>query len=199
MNYPILEHDPTPQALIEPSALHAARDVPEAAVLCFFHEVIEKLVAEGLARECVRWSSEQGATALYELESGGDRLAILHPGVGAPIAAIRLEAAIALGCRRFVSCGGAGALVPELALGHVVVPTSAVRDEGTSYHYLPPGREVMAKQEAVRSVQGQPSPGGGLPGGGGSGAARGCRVSAGSVRQPAVWGRLTGWGPVGPS
>jgi uridine phosphorylase len=152
VNYPILEHDRTPQALIEPSALHTARDVPEAAVLCFFHEVIEKLVAEGLARECVRWSSEQGATTLYELEGGGDRLAILHPGVGAPIAAIRLEAAIALGCRRFVSCGGAGALVPELALGHVVVPTSAVRDEGTSYHYLPPGREVIANQGAVRSV-----------------------------------------------
>jgi uridine phosphorylase len=153
VSYPILEHDPAPQALIEPSALHASRDVPEAAVLCFFHEVIDKLVAGGLARECVRWSSEQGPTALYELESGGDRVAILHPGVGAPIAAIRLEAAIALGCRRFVSCGGAGALVPELALGHVVVPISAVRDEGTSYHYLPPGREVMANQEALRSVE----------------------------------------------
>ena len=43
-------------------------------------------------------------------------------------------------------------LVPELALGHVVVPTSAIRDEGTSYHYLPPGREVATNPDAVAAI-----------------------------------------------
>jgi len=153
VSYPIIEHDPTPQAMIEPAVLHQPRDVPEAAVFCFFSDVIDKVVAEGQARECVRWRGEQGANVLYEVDRGGKRVALLHPGVGAPMAAIKLEAAIALGCRRFVSCGGAGALVPELALGQVVVPTSAVRDEGTSYHYLPPAREVVASAEVVRRVQ----------------------------------------------
>lgn len=153
MSYPILEHDPTPQALIEPTARHTVRDVPEVAVFCFFMEVIERLVAQGRARECVRWRGEQGLNVLYEMDRDGKRVALLHPGIGAPLAAIMLEASIALGCRRFVSCGGAGALVPELALGHVVVPTSAVRDEGTSYHYLPPDREVEANPDAVRSVE----------------------------------------------
>jgi uridine phosphorylase len=60
-----------------------------------------------------------------------------------------LEDAIACGCSRFVACGGAGALVPGLALGHVVVPDAAVRDEGTSYHYMAPGREVLADPVAV--------------------------------------------------
>src|SRR5262245_11094088 len=153
VSYPILEHDPTPHAVIEPTALHALRDVPEAAVFCFFMEVIEKLVAEGRARECVRWRGEQGPNVLYEVDRDGKRVALLHPGIGAPMAAIKLEASVALGCRRFVSCGGAGALVPELALGHLGVPTSAVRDEGTSYHDLPPDREVEANPAAVRSVE----------------------------------------------
>jgi uridine phosphorylase len=39
-----------------------------------------------------------------------------------------------------------------LALGHVIVPTSAVRDEGTSYHYLPPSREVAADSEVVAAI-----------------------------------------------
>ena len=60
------------------------------------------------------------------------------------MAAAFLEQAIARGCRHFAVCGGAGALVPELVLGHVIVPTAAVRDEGTSYHYLAPAREVEA-------------------------------------------------------
>ncbi len=154
MNYPILEYDPAPRAIVEASSIHAPRDVPEAAVLCFFSEVIDRLVAEGRARECLRWRGEQGPTILYEIETGdGARVGLLHPGIGAPLAAIRLENAIALGCRRFAVCGGAGALVPELALGHVVVPTSAVRDEGTSYHYLAPAREVSANPVAVRSAE----------------------------------------------
>ena len=78
------------------------------------------------------------------------RVAVFHPGVGAPLAASLMEDAIAHGCTSFVACGGAGALVPGLALGHVVVPDAAVRDEGTSYHYLPPAREVAADPEAVR-------------------------------------------------
>jgi uridine phosphorylase len=41
----------------------------------------------------------------------------------------------------------------EIALGHLVVPSSALRDEGTSYHYLPPSREVDASPEAVRAIQ----------------------------------------------
>ena len=47
-------------------------------------------------------------------------------------------------------CGGAGAIVPGLALGHVVVPTAAVRDEGTSYHYCAPAREIEADPRTVQ-------------------------------------------------
>ena len=41
----------------------------------------------------------------------------------------------------------------EIAVGHVVVPTSAVRDEGTSYHYLPPSREVAASAEGTAAIE----------------------------------------------
>src|SRR5690606_31789032 len=41
----------------------------------------------------------------------------------------------------------------DLAVGHVVVPTSAVRDEGTSYHYLPPGREVAPSPEGLAAIE----------------------------------------------
>ena len=84
---------------------------------------------------------------------GGQRLALYHPGVGAPLAAGLLEESIALGCRRFIACGGAGVLDRAIALGHLVVPTSAVRDEGTSYHYLPPDREVGPSAEALTALE----------------------------------------------
>src|SRR5204863_379738 len=55
--------------------------------------------------------------------------------------------------RRFIACGGAGALDPELTLGHIIVPTSAIRDEGTSYHYLHPDAEARPSPEAVAVIE----------------------------------------------
>jgi uridine phosphorylase len=43
-------------------------------------------------------------------------------------------------------------LVPDVALGHVIVPTSAVREEGTSYHYLPPSRTAEPTTAAVDAI-----------------------------------------------
>jgi uridine phosphorylase len=151
--YPILEYDAQREAHIEPSKLIKPQDVPEHCVLCFFQEVISGLVQERAAQQVARSKSEMGEHPLYEIVLGGQRLAVLHPGVGAPHAAALLEEAIAFGCSKFVACGGAGVLDPTLVVGHVIVPTSAVRDEGTSYHYLPPTREVQAHSAAVAAIE----------------------------------------------
>ena len=149
---PILEFDPTQEAMIEPTAVIEPRDVPTHVVLCYFQDIIEHVVREHGGRQVARLRSEIGDNPVHEIDYGGRRLAIVHPGVGAPLAAGFLEELIALGCRAFVAAGGAGVLVPELGLGHVIVPTAAIRDEGTSYHYLPPDREVAAHPDAVAAI-----------------------------------------------
>lgn len=149
MNYPILEYDPSHKALLEPSQLLSRQDVPEHCVICFFREVIDKVIrgydAKMLAEN--RW--EDGPHPLYEISYKGERLAFFHPGVGAPMAAGLLEEVIALGCREFIVCGGCGVLQREIAVGHLIVVSSAIRAEGVSYHYLPPNREVVAHSEAT--------------------------------------------------
>jgi uridine phosphorylase len=150
MTYPILEHDDTRQALIEPSRVIKPRDVPEHCVICFFSEVIDKIVAEHGARLLVKNTWEDGPHPVYEIAFQNQRLAFFHPGIGAPLAAALLEDAIALGCRKFIACGGCGVLEPDMAVGHLVVVSAAIRDEGVSYHYLPPGREVAADAAGVQ-------------------------------------------------
>ena len=141
--YPILEFDRSPEAIIEPSRVIRPIDgIAERCVLCFFQEVFQRLEQRGETRQIGSLRSEIGDHPIYEMDRNGSRLTVFHPGVGAPLAAAMLEEAIALGCRKFIACGGAGVLDRSIALGHLVVPTAAIRDEGTSYHYLPPGREV---------------------------------------------------------
>lgn len=149
---PILEFDPSPTAVIEPNEVIDPIDVPSHVVLCFFQDVIEKVVQEHDGRQLDVLISEIGQNPIWELTYEGARLALVHPGVGAPLAAAFLEELIARGCRSFVACGGAGVLVPDVALGHVIVPTAAVRDEGTSYHYLPASRTAEPSQAAVGAI-----------------------------------------------
>lgn len=151
-DYPILEFDPTPKAVIEPSEHLKRYDVPEHCVVCYFRGVLDQVVVEQSARVVVENHWEDGPHNLYEIEHRGQRLAFFQPGVGAPLAAGLLEEAIAYGCDKFVVCGGAGVLRKDIAVGHLIVVSSAVRDEGTSYHYLPPAREVEADPTVVASM-----------------------------------------------
>ena len=118
-------------------------------MLCFFRDVIETVVAGHQGRIIVENRWEDGPHPLYEIEYEGQRLAICHPGVGSALSAGILEEVIAFGCRKFIVCGGCGVLEAEIQLGGLVVVNAAVRDEGASYHYLPPAREVSANAEAV--------------------------------------------------
>jgi len=152
-SYPILEFDPAREAMIEPSRVYPPLDVPEHCVICFFKDVVEKVVNAKKASIAVTHHWEDGPHPLYKIEHEGKSLAFIHPGVGAPMAAGILEDAVARGCRKFMVCGGCGVLEKGLAVGHLIVVSSAVRDEGTSYHYLPPGREVTANPLGVAALE----------------------------------------------
>lgn len=151
--FPILEFDPSPKAIIEPGNVIRHGGAPEHAVICFFREVIDQLHRDGRARVLARSRWENGDRFIYEIDLDGRRLAVFHPGIGAPMAAGTLENAIARGCRKFIACGSAGVLDRAIAVGHILVPAAAVRDEGTSYHYLPPGREVSAHPQGVAAIE----------------------------------------------
>jgi uridine phosphorylase len=90
---------------------------------------------------------------LQLLKTRGQPVGVLQPfGPGAPIAAAVLEELSAFGARRFVSLGLAGSLSSDLHAGDVVIADRALRDEGTSYHYLPPARSVEANPEWVQHI-----------------------------------------------
>jgi uridine phosphorylase len=150
---PILEFDPQVSAVIEPHMVRERLDVPIAAVPCFFGDVIQHVCADGGAKVLTQMLSVHGVHPIFEIEWKGRPVAVFHPGMGSPLAATFLEEAIATGCSTFVAVGGAGGLVPDLTEGHVVVPTSAVRDEGTSYHYLHASREVEPSPRVVAAIE----------------------------------------------
>ncbi len=151
--FPILEYDDAAEAILEPAKVIEPIDAPEHCVICFFAEVIESLVENHDAKILAHSITQIGKHPLYEIDYDGQRLAFFHPGIGAPLAVGLLEETIARGCRKFMVCGGCGVLDKQVAVGHLLVPVSALRDEGTSYHYLPPSREIEMDPRAVVAIE----------------------------------------------
>ncbi len=145
----LLEFDDDRSGIIEPSQVrgrHAA-SIPERAVLCFYSEILDALPDE--AEHVGTLTAAHGRHPIWRVERHGVDIAVVHPGVGAPLAAAFLEEIIALGADRIVACGGCGTVSPDVAAGAIVIPDSAVRDEGTSFHYAPPSRVIDADPDGV--------------------------------------------------
>jgi nucleoside phosphorylase len=92
---------------------------------------------------------------------------VMTSPMGAPIAVMLLEQLIALGARQFIYLGFCGALNPTYRIGDCFVPTTGIREEGTSYHYLPAGvvpaasallKTLVMNEAATREVSVQSGP-----------------------------------------
>jgi uridine phosphorylase len=83
-----------------------------------------------------------GPGRFFGVNATSGRVAVCCMGIGAPAVVAQLEVLVSLGVGRFLSIGTAGGLDPGQTPGDVVVLTGAVRDEGTSYHYVAPWADV---------------------------------------------------------
>ena len=148
---PLFEFDPSPDAMINPSIHHPPLGFPDRAVVCWFGNVVAARTA-GLA-PTYHVPFEHGDHPICVIDHRGRDIALVSPGVGAPAAVTTLEVLIALGATSIIGCGGAGVVRAGFDVGHVVVPTSAVRDEGTSYHYAPADAAVTPHPRALAAIE----------------------------------------------
>jgi uridine phosphorylase len=148
-DYPLFENDLDEAGVFSATDFHAPVTLPRVAVLCFFNELLGRLAEAGELEPIYTLRSEIGVNPVYRCRTPEGDVAVVHPGVGAPLAAGFLEEAAALGITTFVAVGGAGALDPSLDVGHAMIVTSALRDEGTSLHYAPPSRTLDADPQGV--------------------------------------------------
>ena len=91
-----------------------------------------------------RDSSPKCDTSIYRGLWQGTPLTFALAMVGAPSCVAMLEELHALGAKRFVVFGNCGVLNQQIRDCGIIIPTAAVRDEGTSFHYAPPSDEIPA-------------------------------------------------------
>ncbi|GAA2181989.1 nucleoside phosphorylase [Brooklawnia cerclae] len=156
-DWPVLDFDDDPSDLISSQALTPdSVTFPDRAVLAFLGRAV---TAHAEAENAPVVEMVGYVTQLfpaYRLTRGGRSAVLIELPVGAPAATIIADYLFQRGVRVAVAVGSCGALHP-FGEGEFILPVRALRDEGTSYHYLPPSEWVetdagvrLACAEAVR-------------------------------------------------
>jgi uridine phosphorylase len=134
----------------------SAQDVPPVCVLDPDGDIVRHLKRTGAASRFESWPCYH--TDLYTFALAGETAGIVGCAVGAPFAVLIAEELFASGCRLLISLTSAGQIVPAGDPPYFVIIDRALRDEGTSHHYLPPAEFSEADGGlialAARALQG---------------------------------------------
>ena len=148
------DFDPERIAVINPNqTVEMVPNMPRGMVGAFSQKIVDDYVARTGSPQIAAFKSCMGAMPIYRCVSAdGFPFALVNMPVGGPSAAGIVEEAYAMGVQQFLAFGCCGALDHWVTAGHLLVPEAAVRDEGTSYHYLPPAEEIALDPVCVNAV-----------------------------------------------
>lgn len=157
------EFDPNRSAVIDPDMLvERLDDFPEVTVSCFSRELFQSVLSLFDATQLCEIRSAVGPNPVYEVRYRGKRFALYQSYVGEPSCVSQYEDLIAMGSKRLILLGNCGVLDKSIEDCGIIIPTMALRDEGTSYHYaaasdgIPVNRKYKAEFQAVLNEFGYP-------------------------------------------
>ena len=149
--FPILEHDNERIAILMPDRKHLYK-LTRKCVFAFLGEYVDKFAAKTNSKKVAEFDSCTKTFNIYETVYKGTDVCICAAPLGASASVQYMEFLIAYGVRHIISCGSCGTLhdIPE---NEILIPKAALRGEGTSYHYVPPAREIMLNPKALTAIR----------------------------------------------
>lgn len=147
-NIILSEFDPVKTAVINPeNFVKPVKDMPEVAVACYSKETFDRIIRERNAEVIAATSTANGEIPIYRTDYKKTKVALFMITVGAPESAALLEDVFMMGVKKAIVFGTCGVLERSIEDCSVIIPDSAVRDEGTSYHYAPASDKIEVNRK----------------------------------------------------
>ncbi|MFO3715901.1 nucleoside phosphorylase [Anaerococcus cruorum] len=126
--------------------------LPSKCLFTFLGDALDRLAENYKARIVTTFDSITKIYPIYIIDYKGEDISLVQAPVGAAASAQILDWLISYGCRQIITTGSCGTLV-DIAENTFLVPYKALRDEGASYHYLPPSRFVKINPLALAAIE----------------------------------------------
>ena len=145
----------TPESLLREARRQkatAAIPVPDICVLDPDGDIVRRLKAEGRAERHSEWACYH--TDLYSFQEDGLTFGIIGCAVGSSFAVLVAEELFVSGCRLLINITSSGQIREVQPPPYFILVDRALRDEGTSYHYLPPSDYSDAPALLLENLKG---------------------------------------------
>ncbi len=115
---------------------------PKIGVTCFSKKLMDRYVEIFDCEKIAEITNANYRIPVYRINYKGKEIALFMSRVGAPACTVSYEEVLAMGLEKLVMFGTCGVLHSHIEDLAIIIPTSAVRDEGTSYHYMKSSPEI---------------------------------------------------------
>ena len=144
------EFDFDKSAVIEPTyAHHPVEGFPETVVSIFSHHLFNRVVAFLGGEKIAETHDVDGIWPVYKVDYNGKEFAMYKGRSGAPNCVGCFEDIIPMGAKRIILLGNCGVLDKSIEDCGIIIPTKAIRDEGTSYHYAPANDYIDVNEKYI--------------------------------------------------
>ncbi len=149
--YMVLEEfDDAIRAVVNPDDIVApVTGMPKMAVTCFASETFGRMLESFGGEKIAESRVANMVIPVYKTVHQGVELALFMSDVGAPPCVALLEDIFAMGVEKVVMFGTCGVLDASIADCSIIIPDTAVREEGTSFHYAPPSDEIAVNTKYI--------------------------------------------------
>lgn len=137
------EYDENINSTFDPYEVeNVIENFPKIGVTCFSKNLFDQLISKFDSEEIALSSNGNGKLPVYIINYEGKDIALFMSRVGASACVVQYEELFAMGLEKMVVFGTCGVLDKSIDDLAIIIPNAAIRDEGTSYHYLKSSREI---------------------------------------------------------
>lgn len=149
---PILFGKPSDKALFHPQHYlkHAKVNQKIDIAVIYFSSKIDKQLNKKFGKKINKQYLRKPFFKITKINK--KNIAFIYSDVGGASSGANLEELIALGAKKAIIVGSCGTL-KNIPLSSLIVPNRAIRDEGTSYHYLRPNKFVYPSKNILRIIK----------------------------------------------
>lgn len=122
---------------------------PKIGITCFSKKLLDRYVEVFNGEKIAEISNANGRVPVYKIKYNDTEIALFMSRVGAAACTVAYEEVLAMGLEKLIMFGTCGVLDRNIDDLAIIIPTSAVRDEGTSYHYMKSSDEIIVNNKYI--------------------------------------------------
>ena len=151
---PLEEYDECVNSTFDPyEVMNVIPNFPKIGITCFSKKLMDRYIEIFNGEIIAEIKNANGRVPVYKINYKNIDIALFMSRVGASSCIVSYEEVLAMGIEKLIMFGTCGVLDSSIDDLAIIIPTSAIRDEGTSYHYMPASREITVNNKYIKEFE----------------------------------------------